>query len=105
MRNPVDQAVRFVFASHPAKLLPLRWRAELVFPAGALGESELPLTVTDGTGAKVAEGVLEIAGRKLAVTDGAATIRFADFVAGKHETSLWLHRPGQPPVPGGLTFE
>ena len=54
--------------------------------------------------APVREGTLEFAGRNIPVRNGAATIRYADFVKGKHSVPLWLHRKGMPPVPGGLTF-
>jgi len=37
--------------------------------------------------------------------DGEAAISYADFIRGKHEVPLWLHRLNIEPIPGGLTFE
>ena len=39
------------------------------------------------------------------VRAGKGRLRCGDFVRGKHEPGIWLHRKGQPPVPGALTFE
>lgn len=104
MKTPSDKTIVFTFRSHPAKMIELRWTATLTFPAGAVGETVLPIAVTDGTGSPVAAGSFEFAGRQLPVADGHAEIAYADFVAGKHSVPLWLHREGMPPVPGGLTF-
>lgn len=104
MKAPADRAIAFTFKSHPMRDPAACWTARLVFPAGAVAATRLAIQFVDGNGAPVPTGVFEFAGQRLAVRDGAATISYADFVKGKHESSLWLHRPGQPPVPGGLTF-
>jgi hypothetical protein len=41
---------------------------------------------------------------KIRISDGSARISYRDFIKGKNETALWLHRKGMLPVPGGLTF-
>lgn len=104
MRTPADKTVAFTFMSHPARDARLRWKAVLAFPPGATAESRLSIAVTDGDGEPVEEGVFEFAGRRLEVRGGVASIAYADFVAGKHEVPLWLHREGLPSIPGGLTF-
>lgn len=105
MRTPIDKTITMVFASHPHKDATRRWKAYLTFPAGAVAETMLPLRVVDGAGAPIEQGVFEFAGLSLAVEAGRAELSYSDFIRGKHETALWLHRPDQPPVPGGLTFE
>ena len=104
MKTPDDKRITFTFCSHPTKRLEMRWTAKLVFPPGADAKTVLPLSLVDGHGKPVPEGVFEFAGRRLAVRDGAASISYADFIRGKHAVALWLHRPGRPPIPGGLTF-
>lgn len=74
------------------------------FPAGAVADTLLTLEVVDGEGVPVESGVFEFAGMNTAIVAGSARIRYSDFIEGKHETSLWLHRKGMLPVPGGLTF-
>ncbi len=104
MKTPDDKEIAFTFGSHPMKQAERRWTAKVTFPAGATAATTLPVELCDGNGAPVASGVFEFAGRRLVVRDGRASISYADFVKGKHEVALWLHRPGLPPVPGGLTF-
>ena len=104
MKTPPDKTIAFTFISHMTEEPEQRWIAHLTFPPGAVGETELQIEIIDGEDAPVREGVFEFAGLSLPVRDGLATIRYADFVKGKHEVPLWLHRKGMPPVPGGLTF-
>lgn len=105
MKTPADKSLSFTFHSHPEKDMSLRWKIKLHFPGGATAEAMLPITVHDGNGAPVKSGVFEFAGQRLAVSDGRSELRYADFVKGKHEKSVWLYRDGMKPVPGGLTFE
>ena len=104
MKTPSDKTITLTFASHPTRDLALRWTAKLLFPPGSGAETPLSVSLADGNGDPVQEGVFEFAGQRLAVVAGAATISYADFVRGKHEVALWLYRPGRPPIPGGLTF-
>ena len=104
MKTPPDKTIAFTFVSHPTHALGLRWTATVVFPQGSTAEAILPIALVDGRGKPVRSGVFEFAGQRLAVRDGAASLSYADFVRGKHEVALWLHRPGLPPIPGGLTF-
>lgn len=104
MRTPADKTIVFTFGSHPMKDSSQRWLARLTFPAGADETTDLPITIVDGEENPVADGLFEFAGRGLPVKDGRTSIAYADFISGKHETALWLHRRGMPPVPGGLTF-
>ena len=52
----------------------------------------------------VKDAVFEFAGKELPVKDGAASMTFAEFIAGKHSVPIWLHRKGKKPVPGVPTF-
>lgn len=104
MKTPEDKKIAFLFGSHPMKDPKQRWQARLSFPQGAGPESVLTLAITDGEETPVASGIFEFCGRQLEVTDGRASLTYAEFIAGLHETSLWLHRKGMPPVSGGLTF-
>lgn len=105
MKTPADKTVIFTFYSHPMKDLALRWKARLVFPAGAGDNTSALLEITGGDGAPVVAGVFEFAGAKIAVAGGRGALRCGDFVRGKHERAIWLYRPGMLPVPGALTFE
>lgn len=104
MKTPADKRIVFTFASHPMRDARQRWRAELEFPPGSTSETMLPIRMVDGEETPVAEGTFEFAGLLLPVRNGAASLTFAEFVAGKHSVPLWLHRPGLEPVPGGATF-
>ena len=104
MKTPDDKAIAFTFISHMTARPEQRWIARLEFPPGAGPETELPIEIIDGEDNPVGEGTFEFAGLSLPVRDGASSIRYADFVKGKHAVPLWLHRKGMPPVPGGLTF-
>ena len=104
MKTPEDKTVVFTFGSHPMKDLALRWTARVTFPPGATAQTTLPIEIVDGHESPVCAGTFAFAGQRLAVADGAASISYSDFIAGKHEVDLWLYRPGCPPVPGGLTF-
>ena len=105
MKTPEGKTITFTFMSQPTHEPEGCWIAKLTVPGGADASSILPIEVTQGGGAPVREGVLEFAGKRLAVCDGHARISYADFVKGKHETGLWLHRKDVPePIPGGLTF-
>ena len=104
MKTPDDKAISFLFVSHPTKDPGWRWSVRLDFPPGAAADATLRLSAADGLGRPVAHGFFEFAGRMLEITDGAGAMAYSDFIAGRHETSLWLHRKGIPPVPGGLTF-
>ena len=104
MKTPEGKTITMTFGSHPMRDLTQRWIARITFPGSAGPETVLELRVTDGEETPVDEGVFEFAGQRLEVRRGRASLTYAQFVAGKHETALWLHRPGLKPVPGGLTF-
>lgn len=104
MKTPLDKTISVTYHSHQTKKLEMRWRAVLVFPPGAQPDTILAITVTDGTGAPVESGTLKLAGHQIKIANGAGTLSYRDFVAGKHEKALWLHRKGMLPVPGALTF-
>ena len=105
MRTPEGKDITLTFHSHPEKDFALRWKIQVHFPGGSTAETMLPITACDGNGAPVKSGVFEFAGQQLAVSGGRSELRYADFVKGKHEKSVWLYRDGMKPVPGGLTFE
>jgi len=105
MKTPSDKKITLTFYSHPMKDLKLRWKALLVFEPGSTDETPATLTIADGEGSPIRSGFFEFAGLSTPVKDGVGTILCGDFVKGKHETSIWLHRRGKVPVPGALTFE
>ena len=104
MKTPPDKTIAFTFISHMTAKPELRWIAHMTVPPGSDADTVLQIEIIDGEDRPVDEGVFEFAGCSLPVRDGLASIRYADFVKGKHEVPLWLHRKGMPPVPGGLTF-
>ena len=105
MKTPTDKTITLTFYSHPMKDLKMRWKALLVFAAGSTDASFATLTIADGEGSPIKSGVFEFAGAATKVRSGKGRLLCADFVKGKHETAIWLHRKGLPPVPGALTFE
>ena len=104
MKTPDDKTVALTFMSHPEKLPELRWRATVTFPPGSTADTTRPVEVVDGNEDPVESGTLELAGCRMPVRNGRASLAYADFVKGKHSVPLWLYRAGMQPVPGGLTF-
>ena len=105
MNTPEGKTIAFTFMSQPTADPIGCWVAKVTFPGGADSTSILPIEVTQGDGKPVPKAVFEFAGKRIPVLDGHARISYADFVKGKHETGLWLHRDDVPrPMPGGLTF-
>ena len=104
MKVPDGKTITITFVSHQVKDHKMRWAANVTFPAGAGPDAALPVHVEDGEGAPVESGALELAGRCVKIAGGEGELAYADFVAGKHETAIWLRRPGIEPVPGSLTF-
>ena len=76
----------------------------MVFPPGSTADTVLEISIVDGEEVPVAAGTFEFAGKSLRVTDGSASMTFAEFVAGKHSVPICLHRRGMRPVPGVATF-
>lgn len=105
MRTPDDKTIVFTLYSHPMKDAKQRWKAHLTFPPGATDDTSAVLEIADGEGTPVASGGFEFAGTTVVVSAGRGLLRCGDFVRGKHEGGIWLHRKGVPPVPGALTFE
>jgi hypothetical protein len=105
MKTPEGKTITFTFMSQPTVDPVGCWVAKLTFPGGSDLRSVFPIEITQGDGKPVPEAVFEFAGRRLAVRDGHARISYVDFVKGKHESGLFLHRKDVPePIPGGLTF-
>ena len=104
MKVPDDKTITLTFASHQVKDRAQRWAVNVTLPGGAGPDAVLRVHAEDGLGAPVAEGVFEFAGQSVALAGGEGAIRYADFVAGKHERAIWMRRPGMEPVPGSLTF-
>ena len=90
--------------SHPTKSLKMRWCGYVTFPDGAVAGDELPIEVKDGEKNPVKAGTLELFGASIAIVDGKGSLKYEDFIKGKHETGIWLYRRGFLPIPGGLTF-
>ena len=105
MKTPKDKTLTLTFYSHPMKDLKMRWKALLTFAAGSTDASFATLAIADGEGTPIASGAFEFAGAAIRIKSGKGKLRCGDFVRGKHETAIWLHRKGLPPVPGALTFE
>ena len=105
MKTPADKTITLTFYSHPTKDLKMRWKAQLVFAAGSTDETPAEITMVDGEGTPIKIATFEFAGAQTAIKDGRGTIRCGDFVKGKHEPAIWLHRKGMWPIPGALTFE
>ena len=92
-------------SSPPPKDLKMRWKAQLVCAAGSTDETPAEITMVDGEGTPIKAAIFEFAGEKTPIKGGKGAIRCGDFVKGKHETAIWLHRKGMWPIPGALTFE
>jgi len=105
MRTPADKRIVFTFYSHPMKNVKHRWKMHLTFAPNLTDDSFAELRIVDGEGTPIDNGTLELAGQRLVVKDGLSSLRCGDFVKGKHEGAIWLHRNGIEPVPGALTFE
>ena len=105
MKTPADKTITLTFYSHPMKDLKMRWKAQLVFAAGSTDETPAEITINDGEGAPIEAATFEFAGVTTPIKAGQGAIRCGDFVKGKHEPAIWLHRKGAAPVPGALTFE
>ncbi len=104
MKTPADKPLSFVYVSYPAQVMKMRWSAKLNFKGGEDDDCVLDLEIHDGEGETVKSGTFEFAGKMLKVENGRAVISCRDFIAGKHERAVRLHRAGMTPVPGGLTF-
>ena len=105
MKTPADKTITLTLYSHPMKDLRMRWKAQVVFAAGSTDETPAEITINDGEGAPIEAATFEFAGVKTPIKAGKGAIRCGDFVKGKHEPAIWLHRKGAAPVPGALTFE
>lgn len=104
MRTPKGKKVIFTFVSPVAKDRKACWMASLIFKSDAGEDAVFDILVKDGEDTPVPEAVFEFAGCALKVKSGKASISYKDFIKGKHESAIWLHRPGFPATPGLLTF-
>ena len=105
MKTPDDKRIILTYHSLPSKNAAFRWKVRLTFEPGSSDDDIAQMEVFDGDGSYVESGILEFAGLRLKVKDGKTSIRCGDFVKGKHDPSLWLHRRGRPSSPGVVTFE
>ena len=105
MRTPPDKRIILTLYSHPTKDLKLRWKAQVTFEPGSDDRSAAALTIADGEGVPVPEGVFEFAGCRIQIVDGRGEMNCGDFVRGRHSSPIWLYRKGVLPIPGALTFE
>jgi len=104
MRTPPDKLIGLSFLSYPSKQAEMRWSARLIFAPGLGPDGMLEVRVNNGENVPVERGHLELAGLLTPIRNGVGSIAYADFVRGKHEKNIWLHRKGMPPVPGRLAF-
>ena len=105
MKTPDDKRITLTYQSLPSKNATFRWKARLTFEPGSTDNDVAEMEVFNGDGVNVASGILEFAGLRLKVKDGRTSVRCGDFVKGKHDPSIWLHRKGSPSSPGVVTFE
>lgn len=105
MKTPVDKSIVFTLYSHPMKDAKERWKAHLTFEPGSTDETDAILDIVDGEGTQIDEATFEFAGASIMISHGIGRLKCADFVKGKREGGIWLHRKGAAPVPGALTFE
>ena len=103
MKTPEGKTITLTFVSHQLKDSKMRWAVNVTF-AGGLGPDGMLPVAEDGEGSPVEDGVFELAGCRIRIKKGAGEMSYADFIRGKHETAIWLKRPGMEPVPGALTF-
>ena len=104
MKVPEGKTITLTFVSHPTKSLKMRWWGRLTFPGGAGADALLPVAVTDGEERPVKAGTLDLFGAHIKIRNGRGALASADFIKGKHDAAIWLHRRGMLPIPGGLTF-
>jgi hypothetical protein len=105
VKTPADKTIAFTFYSLPTTRRGQGWKARVVFAPGSCDGSSADVEVVGADGRPVDAATFVIAGQSLPVCRGRATLPCAAFAAGRHETGIWLHREGENPVPGALTFE
>ena len=105
MKTPADKTITLTLYSHPTKDLKMRWKAQIVFAAGSTDDTPAGITMVDGEGTPIKAATFEFAGAKTPIRDGKGELLCGDFIKGKHESAIWLHRKGMWPIPGALTFE
>lgn len=101
-KRPED--VRFMFASEDGCDGADVWRAELKIPGDVAGGHPLEISVSDGDGRRVGNGLFTVAGTTLAVESGAASIPYDMFLVGIRNSRITFQREGGNPVPGRLLF-
>ena len=99
-----DRDITMTFFSVPCKTKSDGWVVKVTFPANAGDEDDLQLECFDGEERPMPAGTFSFADRRTVFANGSATMRYSDFIAGMHDTSVWFSRPGGEPVPGFLTF-
>lgn len=104
MYTPKDKKVIFTFVSPIAEDKKSCWMASVIFTPGADENAIFDIIVKDGEDNLIPKAIFEFAGCALEVESGAARISYRDFIKGKHEKAIWLHRPGYNATPGLLTF-
>ena len=96
--------VTATFVGVPQKPKAAGWQVKLTVPANAGADDDLLLECFDGAEAPMPGGTFLLAGKSVVFENGRAKMRYADFIAGMHETAVWFSRPGGDPIPGYLTF-
>ena len=104
MKSPENKTLTFVFQSIPVPHAEDFWSVSVTVPPCSVAETMLTIRAVDGKSNPVKSGSFEFMGAKVPISDGDGYLTFADFIRGVHEPSVWMFRPGRPPVPGGLTF-
>lgn len=101
-----DKEVRVCFRSIAMDDPAQQWLVHLTFPAQATEASVLPLFASDWDGVPIVKGTFECMGDRWPIVGGHGEMTGAAFMKGirDKEKAIWFMRPGQKPVPGGLTF-
>lgn len=104
MKTPADKNITFTFMSELSARRDLHWTARVDFPPEAQADTLLPVSATDAQGKPIESAKLELCGQILDIRSGQASMKYSDFIKGKHELPIWMYRKGFPPVAGRLTF-
>lgn len=101
----LDEEVRFYYASLIGTDDDKAWFVELTVPAKAVVGTKLEIKVGDRVRRPIPKGMIEIAGKSLAFSDGRAELSYEDFLAGVRDPHVAVRREGtSAAVPGRLLF-
>ena len=104
MKSPENKTLSFLFHCVPGTRSQDAWALRVTLPPGTTAKTQI-LVDAVGEGSKpITKGTFEFMGTRVKIAKGIGHISLEQFMAGIHETGVWMMRPGHPPVPGALTF-